>query len=157
MQTSWFYDIPENGVISLLRVYLISSCYFGGYRVMDIAIQQSNFLERISRTPVEPSDAINLFLLALCGGAIGGVAYSQDKPVKYATKDNTNFNLRPSGEYLIRHLVAAKLAAVFFALVLGGYNNVDQLAGATGTNESVFDTTSGYFAFALGFLTGCGS
>jgi len=149
--------IPVSTFVLGLTLYLISFLLFWGYLVMDITSQQFSFLGKLSGADVTSSEPLTLILLALTGGAVGGVVYSLDKLVKYATKPGLAFDPKHTGDYLVRHLIAAALGAVVFSLVLGGFINVDQLTGTVGAEKSLADQSSGYFAFALGFLTGFGS
>lgn len=102
-----------------LTIYLNVTLILWGILVFDIASLNFGFLKWLLRTDtVEITDPLILIMLALTGGAIGGIIFGMNKLYKYSNKGS--FDIRYAGDYIFRQIGSAALGAIVFALVVSG-------------------------------------
>jgi hypothetical protein len=126
---------------TLLTLYLYGGLIFWGIFVFDIASLRFGMLKWFLRLEkLDYSEPLLLILLALAGGGIGGIIYGMEKLWKYSVRGE--FHVLYSGDYVFRHIAAAALGAIIFALVSSGFFSLDQLALSQNTAGGSQTTTT---------------
>lgn len=110
-------------VQAILTIYLNITLILWGVLVFDVATLKFGFIKWLLKIDkVEETDPLILIMLALIGGAIGGILFGMNKLYKYSIKGK--FDVRFAGDYIFRQIGSAALGAIVFALVASGLMTV---------------------------------
>lgn len=132
-------------VQAILTIYLNITLILWGVLVFDVATLKFGFIKWLLKIDkVEETDPLILIMLALIGGAIGGILFGMNKLYKYSIKGK--FDIRFAGDYIFRQIGSAALGAIVFALVASGLMTVgvpaigdqpsEQAAGSVSTEAA---------------------
>lgn len=133
---------PQTVIVqAFLTVYLNITLILWGMLVFDVATLKFGFIKWLLKIDqVEPTDPLILIMLALIGGAIGGILFGMNKLYKYSIKGT--FDIRFVGDYVFRQVGSAALGAIIFALVASGLMTVGVPAIGDQTTEQAAESAA---------------